>query len=403
MIVSHDIINPDDYLLLLVDAPHYEGMMQRHQQIANRLSDKIRILYHEESASILSYILKKNYSYDQASAHKKGLRKLKNNLWHVYSPPGLPEKLGFNWVNRKNHQTIYNNIREHIQKLGGKVIFWAAHPKSVEILDYLDYEICIYDCYDAFGDFHEEKWKADYIKRLERKLLEKSDLVIASAKSLFESRKEFNDNTHLVQNGADITHFQQKLLEPSGIYPTDIAEIKRPIVGYMGDIASWLDVDAISHAADELPDVNFVFLGTVKRDVDILNSKPNVHFPGRIDYVDLPYFLHYFDICTIPFLVNDMTMHVNPIKVYEYMATGLPVISSKLPEVLELGDIIHFYDNKHDLTSKIRSILNNKNNQIELSQRRIEKAMENSWDLRVMKIWELIERTLIEKKRIKLI
>ncbi|MFH1515441.1 MAG: glycosyltransferase, partial [bacterium] len=116
-----------------------------------------------------------------------------------------------------------------------------------------------------------------------------------------------------------------------------------------------------------------------------------------------PYFLHYFDICTIPFLVNDMTMHVNPIKVYEYMATGLPVISSKLPEVLELGDIIHFYDNKHDLTSKIRSILNNKNNQIELSQRRIEKAMENSWDLRVMKIWELIERTLIEKKRIKLI
>ena len=115
-----------------------------------------------------------------------------------------------------------------------------------------------------------------------------------------------------------------------------------------------------------------------------------MHFFGRIDYADLPYFIRHFDVCTIPFVVDEMTVHVNPIKVYEYMATGLPIVSSKLPEVVNLGDLIYFYDTAKNFQKIIRDALKEGDSNSDLPERRKDAASANSWDSRVDKIWELI-------------
>ena len=390
-------INPDDYLILLLDGPPFEGMMQRHQQIMTRLAKRVRVLYQEESASILSYLFKRRFPLSRAFAYKKGVRELSPNLWHIHSPPGLPERMGLQRVNHHNHLNAYKNLIPHLRRFGGKLILWVAHPKAVEVVDHIGGALVIYDCYDAFGDFPEERWKAEETKRLEMELLKKADLVLASAKSLVETRGKYNPNVHLIPNGADTDHFQRKMTKTIKHYSPDISKIKRPIVGYMGDIASWLDIDILDKCAESMPDVSFVFLGTIKRDVDKLRSKSNVHFFGRIDYDDLPFFIGHFDVCTIPFLINEMTVHVNPIKVYEYMATGLPIISSKLPEVKELGDLIYYYEGIRDFIEGIRKGLSEGNNAGESSLRRQEKARENSWDARVDKIWELMVEALERK------
>ena len=394
-----DNINSSSYLLLLLDGPPFEGMMQRHQQIMTRLAKKVRVLYQEESASWLSYLLKRKFPLSRAFAYRKGVRELAPNLWHIHSPPGLPERIGLQRVNHYNHLIAYRHLVPHLRRFGGDIILWVSHPKAVEIVDHIDSVMTIYDCYDAFGDFPEERWKADETKHLEMELLKKADLVLASAKSLVETRGEYNPNVHLIPNGADTAHFQRKMSKPLRHYGKDISSIKRPIVGYMGDIASWFDSDAFEKCALSMPDVNFVLLGTIKRDIEKLRSMPNVHFFGRIDYDDLPYFLDYFNVCTIPFLVNEMTIHVNPIKVYEYMATGLPIVSSNLPEVREIGSLIYFYDNPDGFVKCVSDALLEFKGASEISENRKKISLANSWDARAEKIWNLICETLASKSK----
>ena len=396
MIESLHEINPGDYLLLLLDGTPFEGMMQRHQQIMTRLARRIRVLYQEESASFLSYLLKPRFPIARAFAYKKGVRELAPNLWHIFSPPGFPERMGLRRVNHHNHLLAYHHLAPHIARFGGELILWVAHPKAVELVEHIGGALTIYDCYDAFGDFPEERWKAAETKRMEIELLRKADLVLASAKSLVETRSKFNSNIHLIPNGADTVHFQRRMSKPIKRYNPDIAEIKRPIVGYMGDIASWLDVESLEKCVKAMPDVSFVFLGTIKRDIESLRSRPNVHFFGRVDYGDLPYFLAHFDVCTIPFLVNEMTVHVNPIKVYEYMATGLPIVSSNLPEVREFGDLIYFYDNPDEYITRISNALFERKSDSVLPERRKKESLANSWDARTEKIWSLINESLVK-------
>ena len=162
-------------------------------------------------------------------------------------------------------------------------------------------------------------------------------LVVTSADLLYNdmvTKRKSNKNVLLSSNGVDIQHFSQ--LEPQNI---DIMEKLKnnydTVVGYYGALASWFDYDIVKKLAKKYPNIAFVLIG-IKYDISFDQSKiheiPNIKYIGPVDYSILPIYAKYFDIAWIPFIINEITLATNPIKVFEYMALGKYIITSALPE-----------------------------------------------------------------------
>ncbi len=166
--------------------------------------------------------------------------------------------------------------------------------------------------------------------------VEEAEVVVASARDLMGSVKPRRPDVFLCPNGVDYQHFAG-VIDPDP--PDDIVDIAgngRPIVGYYGALAEWVDYPLIRKTATELSDFEFVFIGpdydgSIKEHTEVFGL-PNVRWLGVKPYAELPAYLHWFDVATIPFVVSEVTHSVSPIKLFEYMAGGRPVVTPNLRE-----------------------------------------------------------------------
>jgi glycosyltransferase involved in cell wall biosynthesis len=175
---------------------------------------------------------------------------------------------------------------------------------------------------------------------LEERLLRRADVVLVSAERLLRSKARINPRIALVRHGVDFNHFRRSL-DPKTEIPADLAALPGPVIGYFGLIAQdWIDVDLLAHVAQRFPHASLVLLGKVTMGVSALERFPNVHFLGRKPYATLPSYCKGFDVALIPFPVSAVTLNANPLKAREYLAAGLPVVSTPIPEVAVLGQCL---------------------------------------------------------------
>jgi len=255
---------------------------------------------------------------------------------------------------------------------------WA--PVATRLQEEFGYRI-VYDCMDHHGGFGNI---AEPILGLEDGLMSSADLLVVSSKPLYERHCASNPSTVLIRNAADFGHFYAQ--SDSGL----LRHLPKPIIGYYGAISSWFDVTLIEEVARRRPDWSFVLIGhTFGADIGGLAGLPNVHLLGEQPYEMLPDYLAAFDVPCIPFRLTELTRATNPVKFYEYLCAGKPIVSVRLPELAEHADWLYFADGPDEFVDAIVRSLAERDDRV--VGRRIDLARRNTWEARCADLSRAIE------------
>ncbi len=245
-----------------------------------------------------------------------------------YAPDFIPLSPTFALCNNINA----NNINALDYKK--EYIMWLTHGPHADLLPHFRLQLVVSDFADASVD--EFAAYAVY----DQKKIDAADIVTAASEKIFQWLSKKHSNSYLIKNGADLELFQ-KSLPKKGRLPGGLSEIglNRPIIGFWGALSSWIDFALLSYAADLRQDFNFVLVGGCNMAVSLLPRRKNIHYLGPRDYETLPAYARCFDAAILPFQVKPVTLAADPIKVYEYLACGLPVVSSNLPQLQGVADV----------------------------------------------------------------
>jgi glycosyltransferase involved in cell wall biosynthesis len=235
------------------------------------------------------------------------------------------------------------------------------------------------------------------VQAYDEELTRRADLVMTSANNLLLSRAHLNPHIHHVYHGADIEHFA-RALDPDLPLPGDIAAIPRPRLGVVGVHDERLDLEAIETLAAADPAWQVILVGPIQPgDVDEsrLAGWANVHLLGGKPLAELPGYLKALDVALIPYKLNELTRNIFPLKLYEYLAAGLPVVAGALPELTPFTDRVALAERPEDYPRLVRDAL--ASDSAEARARRVAIAAQNSWDARVEEISDLVEAMLRRK------
>jgi glycosyltransferase involved in cell wall biosynthesis len=314
----------------------------------------------------------------------RGCRPVAKNI-HVFSPLVIPfhGNRAARWINRR---LLAWSLRRACRKLGfQKPITWSFVPSSADVAGSLRERLVVYHCVDEYAQFTGTNQTA--ILDLERRLLERADLVVVSSSRLYETKHRSNPNTFLVTHGVDVAHFRNACLKETAP-PQDCRELRHPVIGFFGLIADWVDLEIVRYLAVSRPGWSLLLIGEVQADTSALRELPNVHILGRRPYQSLPAYCKAFDVAILPFVVNELTLAANPLKLREYLAAGLPVVATPLPEVQKLAGLVRTATTGKDFLHQIEALLKEGKRGPDLA---VSRRMDSeSWDEKVEELSGLI-------------
>ncbi len=266
------------------------------------------------------------------SASFEPVREVERNIF-VLNPLAIPF-YGRALAREFNRRFLRWQVKRAMRRLRfSRPVNFIFNPPAALVAGALDEDKLVYYCVDEYSAF--TGVAAISLAQMEETLCRRADLVIVSADELYKSKSRLNPNTHLIRHGVDFEHFR-RALDPSTEVPAEVAGLPRPVIGFHGLIADWVDSELIARIARTFAEGSIALIGKTTTEVSALERLPNVHFLGRKPYAELPRYCKGFDVAINPFRINNLTLNANPLKVREYLAAGLPVVSTPIPEVVHM-------------------------------------------------------------------
>jgi glycosyltransferase involved in cell wall biosynthesis len=259
-------------------------------------------------------------------------RRVAPNLW-VASPVLLP-------LPHSERATALNRalLRLFVRRLArrldlGRYELWTFLPNTAAYADALDPELVVYYCVDNWAA--SSGYDGTKLAALEQRLCRRADVVFGTSRSLVDARRSTNAETHLAAHGVDHAHFA-RALAPDIATASEVAALRAPVLGVVGLLDDRIDVALLDRLAGAHPEWTIALVGTVALDASRLARHANVRLLGRQPYARLPELLRGFAVGLVPFVVDDYTRAINPVKAREYLSAGLPVVGTALPELATL-------------------------------------------------------------------
>jgi glycosyltransferase involved in cell wall biosynthesis len=280
------------------------------------------------------------------------------------------------------------------------LITWLYTPVPYYALDRIPSSLVVYDIMDELRNF---KNAAADLKEREARVLQAADLVFAGGRSLYESRLGSHPNLHLFCSGVESEHFARALRADTEIAP-EVADLPHPILGYYGVVDERLDLELLRSLAASYPEWSVAVIGPVaKIQPADLPQAPNLHYLGKQPYERLPNFLKAFDVCLMPFALNDATRYISPTKTLEYMAAHKPIVSTAVHDVVRnWGHVVYVAHDSSGFVAAVEQALAEDEQQ---RARRLAAERDilarNSWDQIARDMATLIETALLHKKEMR--
>jgi len=371
----------------------------RRQQIVIKLVENDnRVLYIEPPKAW-------NSGYGNKYQRNIGIREVSRHL-SIYTPINIFPFNRFKIIEKLNFFFINIVIKRFINKSGfcNPIIIGSCNMLFLKYIKYYKKEsnLTIYDWADLYSaNQYLSPKESRNICKMEKNLSELADIVFVVSHNLYKRSEKINPNTYLLPNGADFNHFYKVNSSERKIAP-DMEKIKPPIIGYTGALKPSFDFDLISYMAEKNPNWSIVLIGPPRKDDMILEEIKsmkkyrNILLFGEKPYELLPNYIKKFDVCILPYKKIEYTDYFDPLKLYEYMAAGKPIVSSDYPAARRFESVICISNNYDGFVQEIRKILRQKNHKNRYKQ--IEMAKNNSWDVRIDEMGSIIEKHRLEKR-----
>jgi len=377
---------PTPYSIIVHSHLRWDWVWQRPQQFLSRLSKAHKILFVEEpqfSDAVLESRTKIRVLPDYPNIY----------LLKAFFPKRRMHD--HSWIDAERRRTVQTVLGGPLGQYFQTPVQWFYDPMAVTAFaGQMNEAAIVYDCMDQLSQFRNAP--PELVNR-EKRLLTVADVVFAGGPKIQRAKAPFNSNCHAYGCGVDFKHFGPAR-NGDAVIPPDVAHLKGPNLGYFGVVDERMDYELVAKLADSDPSWNLIMVGPhTKIEKSVLPQRPNIHWLGAREYSQLPHYASRFDVCLMPFAINEATEFINPTKALEYMATGRPVVSSAIEDVLlqfsHVAAVAHSHDEfiqfcQGALKSPSQRHLRNG----------IELARENSWEAIVEKLESHISSVLSAKQ-----
>ena len=360
----------------------WDFVWQRPQQLLSRLAQRSHVLFVEEPVYL-----------DDIPAARLDVTLPLPRLHRAV--PLLPGTL------RGQYDASIATIRDLVRKqvaadgpLGSafhRPVQWFYTPMPAPaMLGAFDERAVVYDCMDELSKFRFAP--AELVDR-EHYLVANADVVFTGGYKLWQAKSRHHANVHFFGCGVDVDHFAAARSEDLALAP-ELATLRGKVMGYFGVIDERIDYDLLAKLAHENSDAELVMVGpVVKVDPNELPQGPNIHWLGQRSYADLPSYVKGFDVCLMPFALNEATEYINPTKTLEYMAAGKPIVSTAVSDVVHnFTPVVTVATSDDDFVTATATAMLNPD--AAMIARGVEQARANTWESIVARMERIVREAL---------